>query len=388
MAKLMNPPKKKTYTKFKKKRQPFDFQKHKKLIILISSLLLAAIILSTGLGIFLNWYFVDTKYDSIFFKSSIIVPNLRELSVSQKAVDEGFAYQKKSFIRSNSTFEPVTEGNIIEGHNVTVDGLGYFVTNGVVDTTPYSGSKLDDYEITDIGNHVTESGASFFPEIQTALIGKSVKEGTKATAELKYADDYSIEELKGKTIRFEITVVSVTKTNSPEYTDAFVKSKTGFESIAKYEQALRDMVERELVWANVVAKAEVKKYPKKFIKYYSEEFDSYYKAKMENDKLTFTQLLSSLGLKDEAEYNAKMKEYAEGVVKEEMVLYRIAKDEKIRISRAEYKAGVVRIAAENGYTKESDLDDFEEAYGKDVIHRTLVWDKVKEHIRKLAPKGE
>ena len=182
MAKLMNPPKKKTYTTFKKKSQPFDFQKHKKLIILVSSLLLAALVLSIGLGIFLNWYFVDTPYDSPLFKSRVVLADFNNLSVTKEGIDKSFEYQKKQFIRSYATFEPVTTGNIIEGYNVTIDGIGYFVTDGVVETTPYSGSKLDDYEITDIGNHITESGAAFFPEIQNALIGISVAEGSKTTA--------------------------------------------------------------------------------------------------------------------------------------------------------------------------------------------------------------
>ena len=379
MAKLMNPPQKKTYTEFKKKKQPFDFQKHKKLIILISSLLLAALVLSIGLGIFLNWYFVDTPYDSPLFKSRVVLPDFGTLGITKENVDKSFEYQKKSFLRSNSTFTPVTEGEIVEGYNVTIDGIGYFVTDGVVESTPYSGSKLDDYEITDVGNHVTESGASFFPEIQQAVIGKSVKEGTKTTAELKYKDDYSIEELKGKTMRFEITVVSVTKTNAPDYTDAFVKSKTGFDTVAAYEKALREMVERELIWSAIVSKTDIKKYPKKFIKYYSNEFDSYYQDKMATDNLTFPQLLSSLGLKDENEYNDAMLNYAQGVVKEEMILYRLVKDEKVRVSKAEYQKELERLASENGYADK--VDEFEEGYGKAVIQRTVLWDKLKEHLR-------
>ncbi len=386
MAKLMNPPQKKTYTKFKKKRTPFNFQKYKKLIILVSSLLLAALTLSIGLGIFLNWYFVDTKYDSPFFKSRVVLPDFNSLSVTTSSVNKSFEYQKKMFLRSNSTFTPVTEGEILEGYNVTIDGIGYFVTDGVTETTPYSGSKLDDYEVTDVGNHITESGAPFFPEIQSALIGKSVKEGTKTTAELKYADNYSIEELKGKTMHFEITIVSVTKTNSPDYTDALVKSKTGFESIAAYETALREMVERELIWSNIVSNTEIKKYPKKFIKYYSNEFDSYYQSKMKSENINFSQLLSSLGLKDENEYKAAMQNYAEGVVKEEMVLYRIAKNEKIRVSKSEYQNELKKLAAENGYSDK--IDEFEDGYGKDAILRTVLWDKVKEHLRIEVPIGE
>ncbi len=378
MAKLMNPPQKKTYTKFKKKKTPFAFQKHQKLIILVSAILLAATALSVGLGLFLNWYFVDTKYDSLSFKRSIALPDFGTVSVTNASVNKSVEYQKKMFLRSLSTFAPVTEGEILEGFNVTIDGIGYFVTDGVIETEPYSGSKLDDYEVTDVGNHVTESGSSFFPEIQSALIGKSVKEGTKTTATLKYADDYSVADLRGKTMHFDITVVSVTKTNSPEYNDALVKSKTGYETTAAYEDALREMVAKELIWSAIVKNTEIKKYPKKFINYYSNEFDKYYKNKMASENINFSQLLSSLGLKDENEYNDAMRSYAEGVVKEEMVLYRIAKNEKIRVSKAEYEAELKRLAAENGYSDR--LDEFEAGYGKDIIRRNALWDKVKDRL--------
>lgn len=402
MAKLMNPPQKRTYTPAKKKREPFDFQKHKKLIILVSVLLLTAIALSVGLGIFLNWYFVDTKYDSPFFKSSISVPDINSLSISKKSVDQNFDKELRAFIRSYATFKPATSGVVEESDNVTIDGQGFFVTNGTVDTQPYSGSKLDDYEITDIGNHYTDAGKPFFPEIQNAIIGQSVKEGTKTTAEIKYADDYSVEELKGKTLRFEITIISVTKTVSPEYNDDFIREKTGYDpdpeknqgfgSTAEYEKALRDMVTRELVWSKVVSETEIKKYPKKFISQYSEEFDSYYKNKMQEDNLSFTQLLSSLGLKDEAAYNDAMLDYAQDVVKEEMTIYRIAKNEKLRVSRKEYNTELENLTANynTGKSKSEQLSkkEFEELYGKDNINRSISWNKVKEHLRKLATVAE
>lgn len=380
MAKIINPPQKKTYTSVKKKRQPFDFKKHKKLLIILSSALLAAIILSTGLGIFLNWYFVDTKYDSISFKSNVVIPEFSTLKPSEESVTKSFEYYKKMFLRSNSSFTPVTEGNIVEGYNVTVDAIGYFINDGVVDTTPYSPSKLDDYEITDIGNHVTENGASFFPEVQNALIGKSVAEGTKASTDLKYADDYSIESLKGKTMRFEITVVSVTKTNFPEYNNAFVKLKTGFDSVEAYEKALRDMVERELVWTSYISKTEIKKYPEKFVKLYSEELDDQYQEKMASEKLTFQNLLSSLGLKNEEEYNKMLVSEAQRVIKEEMALYRIAKLEKIRISNKEYKAELKRFADQSDLTEY----EFEKAYGKEYVTYSLTLDRAKEQLRKIV----
>ena len=395
----MNPPQKKTYTKFKKKRKPIDFKKYKKQIIIISSILLAAMILSIGLGIFLNWYFVDTKYDSPFFKSRVILPDINDLGVTKEMVDSEFERQKKLFIRSHSTFEPVNEGVIEKGNNVTVDAIAYFVTDGIVDDTPYSGSKLDDYEITDIGSHVTANGASFFPEVQNALIGKSVVSDTKAYANLTYKDDYSIEELRGKTLQFEITVVSVTKTNSPEITNTFIKEKTGFETVEKYDEELRDLVEREYLWSAIVSKTEIKKYPSKFVNQYIKKIEAYYQNKMESEDLTEAQLLSSLGLSSKEEYEEHKKSEAENIVKEEMVIYRLAKDKKIRVSNKEYKRYLETEGIKNGYSDneaeykndygtapKGDLDEFEEACGgKEAILHSMTWEKVKEQLRKDVP---
>lgn len=380
----MNPPQKKKYTKFKKKRKPTDLSKYKKRIIIIASLLLFVTALSVGLGIFLNWYFVDTKYDWKFRRSGLSVPTFDSLKVSKQSVDNVFQYQKKELLYQYSSYTPVTEGVIAEGYNVTVNAIGTFV-DGENAGKEYSGSKLSEYEMTDIGNHITSDGTRFLPEIQEALIGKSVEEGTTATVDIQYPENYGKDELNGRTLRFNITVVSVTKTNYPDYTDAFIKAKTGIPTVEEYESELRAMVERELAWSTVVANSSIEKYPQKYIEQYKKEADEYYKAKMESENLTFNAFLTSQGFKNEQEYNEAIQSYAEGTVKEEMVLYRIVKDERIRISKSEYETGLKQIAAENDYT---DPDKFEKDYGKDLIMRTLLWDKVKEYLHTVVAISE
>lgn len=379
----MNPPQKKKYTKFKKKRQPADLLKYKKRITVIASLLLFVTALSVGLGIFLNWYFVDTKYDGKFRSSGLKIPALSEITVEKQYVDNTFEYQKKLLIRKNSTFTPVTEGVIAEGYNVTVNAIGRFVDENGEVGEEYSGSRLEKYEITDIGNHITSDGVRFLPEMQESLIGQSVAENTKVSVNIKYVDTYREEALRGKTVQFEITVVSVTKTNSPSYDDAFIKSHTeGFETVAEYEEALREAVSKELIWSAAVNAATVEKYPKKFVNQYKKEADDFYKAEMESKSLTFKTLLASLGFENEEEYNNALQEYAEGTVKEEMVLYKIAKDEKIRVSRDEYTAGLVQLYEEEEYT--GSYDSFEKTYGKELIMRSVLWDKVKNHLYSLV----
>ena len=393
MAKLMNPPQKKKYTKIKKKREPIQIDKYKKRIIIISAILLAAIIISVGLGIFLNWYFVDTKYDSIFFNSYLTLPDYKNMTLSNEEVNKSFEKYKKEFLFSKATFEELKEGVIAEGNNVTIDAMGYFITDGVPEATPYSGSKLDDYEVTDVGNHVTENGSSFFPEIQNALIGISVAEGTETTAQITYKDDYSIEELRGKTLLFKITVVKVTKTIYPEYNDALIASmnRSDCKTVEQYEKLLREEIELDMIWANIVKETIVNKYPQKHIDTFREDFDNLYETsynseKQQNSTLTREEFLASYGMATAEQYEQKKQEYAEGYVKEEMILYRIAKNEKIRVSNSEYKAELDRIVAsmKSDSLPYPSRKDAEEAYGKDAILRNLYLSKVHDYLSSVT----
>ena len=382
MAKTMNPPKKHKYQVRPPKKEPAlvrFFTKYKKLLVILTAALLALAILITGTVIFLKWLLVSTPYDFINLGKHISAPIYKGVEIKQTEIDEVFAREKKSILRQYATFSDVTDGVIEKEFNVKVDTKGYLIgENGERETTPFSGSILSDYEITDIGDHYTSSGSMFSKEIQDGLIGKSAKANTKVTIAFKYDDDHSNEQLRGKDVEFDVTIKGVTKTDYPEYTDTFVKEKTGYETVAAFEEYLREEIELDLFWTEVVNEVEVKSFPKKKLNANLKQIDAYYNAYMSANSLSWEKLLSDVLGTTEEGYNAMRQQRAERTVKEEMVLYYIVKEEKIRLSRKEYKAGARELAETQGYESVGAL---EKDIGKDIVIRSIKWDIVKQLVK-------
>ncbi len=386
----VNPPKKHKYPVYAQKKETKamalmhkigDFFKlNKKMIIMVTSIVLAVAIVTSALIIGLNYYFVDTPYDGVRFADYIMVPEYFGMELSQKKVEENFETQKKELLKKLATYEDVKSGLIEEGHNVTISAEGFLVgADG--SEVKVSKATINEYEITDIGNHVTESGAGFSKEIQDAIIGTNIESVKKITANIDYPDDYSIAELKGQNVKYYVTVKKVTKTIMPEYTDAVVKAADSrFTGIAQFEEYTYRQIKLNLLWNKLISNTIVIKYPEKKLKIYRNEFDDYYNAYMEQKKLTFEKLLTEMGITGE-EYNSLRNEYAESTVKEEIVLYFIAKTEKIRVASSDYKTAYESIAFDNGY---SSVDDMLKDYSEDVIERTVIWEKVKSVILEKA----
>ncbi len=385
MANTMNPPKKHKYQVRPPKKEPAIvrfFTKYKKLIIIITACILAAALLATGVIMFLKWLLVSTPYDFINLDKTISSPIYKGVELKQTDIDEAFEREKKSILREYATFTDVTEGLIEKGYNVTVDTKGYLIgDDGKRASEAFSGSTLSDYEITDIGDHYTSSGSKFSEEIQNGLIGKSVKKNAVITIKFKYDDDHNNESLRGKNVEFDVTIKGVTKTNYPDYTDAFVKEKTGYETVAALEEYLRNEIELDLLWTEVVNSVEVNKYPKKKVNENIEQIDAYYNAYMSANSLTFEKLLSDVLGTTEENYVAMKTERANRTVKEEMILYRIVKDEKIRLSGKQYKEGAAKLAETEGYESVKEL---EKNIDRDIIERSILWDIVKELVRENA----
>jgi len=386
----VNPPKKHKYPVYNQKKETKamvfmhkigDFFKlNKKMIIMVTSIVLAVAIVTSALIIGLNYYFVDTPYDGIRFADYIMIPEYFGMELSQKKVEESFEKEKNALLKKLAMYEPLKSGVIKEGHNVTISAEGFLVgADG--SEVKVAKATISEYEITDIGNHVTETGAGFSKEIQDAIIGTNIESVKKVTANIEYPDDYAIAELKGQNVKYYVTIKKVTETIMPDYTDAVVKeADSRFTGIAQFEDYTYRQIKLNLLWNKIVSDSIVIKYPEKKLKIYRNEFDDYYNTYMEQKKLTFDKLLSEMGITG-AEYESLRTNYAESTVKEEIILYFIVKTEKIRVASSDYKTAYEAIAFDNGY---SSVDDMLKDYSEDVIERTVLWEKVKSVILEKA----
>ena len=198
-----------------------------------------------------------------------------------------------------------------------------------------------------------------------------------------YPDDYNIDDLKGKTVMHYVYITKVTNSNVPEYNDALFAAHSdelGYKTVKEFEDYMIHQIELNLLWNNIVNDSAVLKYPEKKTQPLKDEFDAYYNQYMSANSLTFEQLLTQLGTTESGYLDAK-NSYAEGTVKEEMILYEIIQAEKIRLSNAEYKERVAKLASDSGY---ANVSSFIDDYGKEVAYRSCIWEKVKEMILEKA----
>ncbi len=384
-----------TKTVQKKKNKSPKINVKKVLIIAVAVLLLAAL----GFGIFqtVDYIMVDTPYDLIHLPDYIVVGRYIGVELSKKEIDEELAESIDKLIDNFSKKDDITKGTVEEGMNVTV-----------AITAKLDGEKVNDvsynaYEISEIGAHQTakEENQAFFDGLSSWILEKSARfdfedgadwDNRVESYKYTYPSNYSVTKLQGKEVTHELVITKVTKTDAPEYNDAFFKEKKAeikqflgvaieFKGVEDFEKYMRHQLELNVLWNDIVDRSKAKGYPKKKLQVYMDEYDEYYDSVMEQQGLSRADLLKQLGT-DEDGYAEARKKYAQGIVKEEMILYEIIEALNIRVSAKEYKKIATQLAKEGGYGKT--VKDFEEAVGDDVAERTVIWEKVKETILKKA----
>lgn len=382
------------YYDFKSKKKNAPKLNAKPIIITaVAALLIVAIALT--LIFTLNWYFVDTPYDWVDFDEHIEVPKYMGVELSEKKIQEKLDEAKDGVLDLFTKKNPIEKGTSIEkGWNVTVSIIA---KKGDKNSENISDASYTSYEFADIGNHETTENKEFFEKLEEHILEKCKKFDHSANATYDnlipafyytYPADYKVDAVKGKEIMHVITVTLVTETDRPALTDDIFKNNVDkisdylgleveFASIKEFEDYMRRQIEINLVWNTIADSSKVIKYPEDFIAEQEAHFDSYYESVMKQNNITsWKDLYGQLGT-NETGYIAKRTEYAEGVVKEELILYYIIKAEKIRMSGDEYETRGEVLALEAGYES---LEDYENALGEELVERTVHWEIVKEYL--------
>ncbi len=108
---------------------------------------------------------------------------------------------------------------------------------GFIDGEAFEGGSADDVPLV-LGSK------SMIEGFETGLLGVVKEE--KRSLELKFPDDYRVEELAGKPVTFEVEVNEVAEQVLPEVDDAFAKEFGAEGGVDKLKSDIRDNMEREL----------------------------------------------------------------------------------------------------------------------------------------------
>ncbi len=110
--------------------------------------------------------------------------------------------------------------------------------DGSIDGEPFEGGKAEDFTM-EVGR------GQMIPDFEKAVIG--MKAGDEKDADVSFPDDYQAENLKGKTVQFNLKVSSVNESVLPEVDDEFYK-KFGVDNGSEddFRAEVKKNMEREL----------------------------------------------------------------------------------------------------------------------------------------------
>jgi trigger factor len=172
--------------------------------------------------------------------------NYSGITLRQKAVriEEGAVEQALEQLRERAArYEPVEDRGIEMSDSVLMDLVRTAAPPGSENTA--SESEFDTQEQTDRHENITVDigGRANPPGFDQELIGLSA--GESKTFDVHYPADYSITELAGTTVKYEVSIKAVRKRVVPDLDDELAKDIGEFESLEALRKRVRADLEHE-----------------------------------------------------------------------------------------------------------------------------------------------
>lgn len=263
-------------------------------------------------------------------------------NIEYPVTDEDVNGEINSMREKNARIITIEDEAVKDGNIAVIDFEGF------VDDVPFEGGKGENYELT-VGS------GTFIPGFEEQLIG--TKTGESKDVSVNFPEEYHVEDLKGKSALFKVTVKEIKAKELPELDDEFSKDVSEFDTLdelkadirAKQEEnnnakAKKDF-ENEVV-TKVVEASEIE-IPEvmvdREVEYMVKDLD--YRLKYQGmDIQKYTEMM---GITVEAIKN-DFKEMAKTRVKTNLVLEAISNAEKVTVPDEEVEKRAEELAAMYG----------------------------------------
>ena len=275
--------------------------------------------------------------------------------ITDDMVQEEIQEELESYSEEESTNAPSEDGNIVYMNlTATVDG------------------EAGDEEETFIILGQEEYGAEFDEKLT------GVSAGDQLDFSVIYGDDTWQEDWQGKNVDFKVEVTDVTKSNTPEYNDDYVKNNTDYDTKADYEAAVKEYLqqsydeqstydaEEELITACVAKTEFTGEYPDALFESCKEEVLSGYTMFMEDGE-EVSDVLEMFGVSE-----SDIEEEAKNLVNRRLFIAAYVQANNVEVTEEEYVDYVKEYAAYYGET----AADFEALYTRETIVNALYESKV------------
>lgn len=285
-------------------------------------------------------------------------------------------------LKSKPEFIEITDRkDVKDGDVVNIDYVGS------VDGKEFEGGSAKDTLLT-IGSK------SFIDDFEEQLIGQTV--GETVNVNVTFPENYTSTELAGKDALFVVTINKLGKQEAPELTDKFVAANTDSKTVDEYKKSLRESLledaqnasdtqkEIDLVSA-VIEGSTFNNLSQDEIDKTVTDMNSYYESMASSANIDYSLFkLYYFGM-DEETFDAEIKKAAELQVKQKYVLEAISKEEGLKVTDEEYTKSLADYAKNYGYDTP---EEFEKAYGKENVNKTILLDKALAVIKDNAVEVE
>ncbi len=275
--------------------------------------------------------------------------------------DEDVDAEIKAAAEKNVRMINVEDRPVKKGDVTVIDFEGF------VDGVAFEGGKGE--------NHTLEIGSGqFIPGFEDQLVGAKLGEETEVN--VTFPEEYHAEELKGKPAVFKVTVKEIKEKEYPELNDEFAKDVSEFDTFEEYKNSIKEKLDKsnEAKTKNEFENKLVEKIcedaeidiPECMINNRIDDMIKEFGYRLSSQGLNLEQYMKITGATPDT-FKEQFKDQAEAQVKSNLVLEKIAEEEKIEVSEEDL---------------EKELQSMADMYGMELDKvKTLIGDNEMESIK-------
>ena len=291
-----------------------------------------------------------------------------------KAEEQEINDQIATLLDRKADLELKEDGVVEDGDTTVIDFEGF------LDDVAFEGGKGENYDLV-IGSH------SFIPGFEEQLIGMK-PEKTKEI-NVTFPEDYHAENLKGKEVRFNVTVHEIKKKVLPELNDEFVKelkyenvntveelrNYTKENILSRKENDAKNKAENDLM--DKIADITEVEIPEAMIKSELDSMVQNYEARMMQQGISLDQFLQITNQTID-QLRDSMKDDASKRIKINLALGEIAKSENVAVNEEDLKNEYDRMSEMYGMP----VDEIKKYVPEDTLKDDLKLQKALDLLKK------
>ncbi len=286
-----------------------------------------------------------------------------EISKSDEKIVDAVAAANKNNLDSLSLGEEVevASGTVEKGDNAHIKYVGK------IDGVAFEGGSTGDE-----GADLVIGSNSYIEGFESGLIGAAI--GSKKVLNLKFPKDYHQKDYAGKDVEFTVDIEYVKRTRYPDLTDDIAK-QLGYDMLMEYNaDVLKNCIKTELI-DRIAKGSKVIKQPEKELDYYVQNDVDYYKSYAESMGYTFEDYLKNYSM-DEKAFREQIRTNYEDTMVYYLVVYYIAREEKLTASKDEMTKEYEKLAKE--YSTE--VAEIKKQMPEEQMEFTIIYEKVQNFV--------